>query len=1028
LIGKVLAHYEITDQIGSGGMGEVYRARDTKLGRDVALKILPDDMAQDENRRKRFEREARAIAQLKHPNIVTIFSVEEAGGVHFMTMELIEGRTLADVIPKGGLPLVKFFELAIPMADAVASAHNNGITHRDLKPNNIMISDEGHLQVLDFGLAKFIAPSMDEARTLGADSDTAEGVVMGTVSYMSPEQAEGKEIDHRSDIFSLGIIFYEMVTGEKPFKGDSNISILSSILKEEPTSVSDVKSILPLQLGRIIHHCLAKEPERRFQSALDVSNQLQALRAEVSSQTITGQHPVLTKAAMPVKRIGIMAAIGLVVVVAAVFGLRSLTGGGPAGVSEANAMAVFSFDYLKDPDDPERLGQIIQELLIADLSSVQPLKVYSSQRLSDIQRQLEKGRDDSGGNRLTSDVARRAGAETMLTGTVTQLGGRWVITCQLANVSDGTVVQSQRADGSDVYALVEQLGRQLQIDLNLVEPVEVAQKLTIQQKTTGSLDAYRHYLNGVDLINQMQFHKAADELRKSIEIDPDFGQAYYKLAIATYFPGDSPRAARAPINELLTRKLYRSDLERLMAEGLLHLINNQFTEGLPKFQELVEKFPEEKEAWYQLGEALYHFPDGANKAEAVVAFERVVELDPDFLLAYDHIFDEMWDDDRYNEAIARADQLIARDPDNVMWYRLKALTGVQTAPQSEVGSILEAALPHMKSADDRRELYYRAAQKAGNRGLGIEQEAFLLKALAEDPDQKDPRVARALMGLLRPQARWDEYEQWTRQALEEDPDNPALLENLFRVYEETRRYADAVIEARRLADKYPDDPRWTRFWLENAIRRGEPQGIREAFAAAEAAAKTKDDRRYLNNRAAWAYVEEGETNLSYEYHRKALAEEPDKPLPYILNNMGWRDMNRGRYEAAARLFQRSLDVNPKDQFALWSFFMLSCRKHDVGAMQEYQRRLEEAAPTNPYVEAIPIAVAIASGRMEDARVRAAAFLGKPATEWDRFDRLQGVSEALLNYAYPSEAIPYLEEAVTLPTSGRDPRANTLLGE
>jgi serine/threonine protein kinase/tetratricopeptide (TPR) repeat protein len=756
LIGKVLAHYEITGQIGSGGMGEVYRARDTKLGRDVALKILPDDMARDENRRKRFEREARAIAQLKHPNIVTIFSVEEADGVHFMTMELIEGRTLADVISKEGLPLAKFFELAIPIADAIASAHNSGITHRDLKPTNIMISDDGHLQVLDFGLAKFIAPSVDDARTLGVDTDTQEGVVMGTVSYMSPEQAEGKKIDHRTDLFSLGIIFYEMVTGEKPFKGDSNISILSSILKEEPASVSDVRAILPLQLGRIIHHCLAKSPDRRFQSALDVSNELQALRAEVSSQTITGQHPIRTKTPMPVKRIGTYAIIGLVVIVTAVFGLKSFTGGSGV-VSEANAMAVFSFDYLKDPSDPERLGQIVQELLIADLSGIPPLKVLSSQRLSDIQRQIEKGRKNADGGRVTSDVAKRAGAETMLTGTVTQLGGRWVITCQLVDVTDGTVVQSQRVDGADVYELVEQLGRQLQSDLKLSEPVDVAtQKITIQQKTTGSLNAYRHYLNGVDLINQHKHHEAAEELKKSIEIDPDFGQAYYKLAIATYFPGDNPRAAQAPLNELLTRKLYQSDLERLMAEGLLHLINNQFSEGLPKFQELVEKYPEEKEAWYQLGEALFHFPDGAREAEAVAAFERAVELDPDFLLAYEHIFDEMWDDERFDEAIARADKMIARDPDHARWHYFKAITRVYTVSQAEVVASVDAALPHMRSPEDRRGLYYRAADKAGTRGFGIEQEALLRKALAEDPDGENPSIVRALMGLLRPQERWDE--------------------------------------------------------------------------------------------------------------------------------------------------------------------------------------------------------------------------------------------------------------------------------
>ena len=232
MIGEALSHYKILEKIGAGGMGEVYRAHDSKLGRDVALKVLPKEMANDPERRKRFEREARSVATLKHPNIVTIHSVEESNGTHFITMELVEGKTLSALIPENGLSLEQFFTWGISLTDAVSSAHDKGITHRDLKPANIMLDADGRVKVLDFGLAKLLHPDPDpEHDKTMADSDTAEGVVLGTVAYMSPEQAEGKAVDHRTDVFSLGVILYEMATGKRPFKGDTRISTISSIIK-----------------------------------------------------------------------------------------------------------------------------------------------------------------------------------------------------------------------------------------------------------------------------------------------------------------------------------------------------------------------------------------------------------------------------------------------------------------------------------------------------------------------------------------------------------------------------------------------------------------------------------------------------------------------------------------------------------------------------------------------------------------------------------------------------------------------------
>ena len=270
-------------------MGDVYLAEDTKLGRKIALKVLPPELAESEERRARFKREAKALAALDHPNIVQVFSVEQANGVHFITLQLVRGKTLTELLPKKGFPLNKFFEIAIPMADAVAAAHQEGITHRDLKPDNMMVGDDGRVKVLDFGLAKptrgFVGGDADSA--LPTEATTTGGVIVGTLNYMSPEQAEGTSVDARSDIFSMGVIFYQWLTGELPFQGNTPASALSAIIKDTAPSLTVVKPELPRDLGRIVRRCLHKDVTRRFQTALDVRNELaELLEALGTEETI----------------------------------------------------------------------------------------------------------------------------------------------------------------------------------------------------------------------------------------------------------------------------------------------------------------------------------------------------------------------------------------------------------------------------------------------------------------------------------------------------------------------------------------------------------------------------------------------------------------------------------------------------------------------------------------------------------------------------------------------------------------------
>jgi hypothetical protein len=259
-------------------MGEVYAAEDTRLRRKVALKVLPAAMAAEPERRRRFEREAQAIAALNHPGIVTIYSVEHEGAVAFLTMELVEGKTLADLVPQGGMPLAQFLRIAVPLADAVNAAHERGILHRDLKPGNVMVTPEGRIKILDFGLAKLTESSREAALLMPeGPNTTSDGQIIGTLFYMAPEQAEGKAVDHRADIFALGVMLYELAVGLRPFAGETNVSVLTSLLRDTPRPLTELRHDLPPVLSDILQRCMEKDPEKRYSSAAALRTDLEAL-------------------------------------------------------------------------------------------------------------------------------------------------------------------------------------------------------------------------------------------------------------------------------------------------------------------------------------------------------------------------------------------------------------------------------------------------------------------------------------------------------------------------------------------------------------------------------------------------------------------------------------------------------------------------------------------------------------------------------------------------------------------------------
>jgi serine/threonine protein kinase/Tol biopolymer transport system component len=346
MIGRTIAHYTVLEKLGEGGMGVVYKARDTHLDRFVALKVLPADKVADAERKRRFVQEARSASALHHPNIVTIHDISEADGTVFIVMEYVAGKALADVIPRHGMRLGEALKHGVPIADALAAAHAAGIVHRDFKPGNVMVGSDGRVKVVDFGLAKLAdtgAVSEDDVTAVAGDRPrTAEGLVVGTAAYMSPEQAEGKRVDARSDIFSFGAVLYEMVTGRRAFQGDSQASTLAAVLRGDPTPATQVVDGLPAETDRVISRCLRKDPERRFQGMADLKVALQELKEESDS----GSLPVPTHARRAARRrwIWVVGAAGVPVLLAA--SLRYL---GPR--AEAPRPPLTSVPLTADPGD-----------------------------------------------------------------------------------------------------------------------------------------------------------------------------------------------------------------------------------------------------------------------------------------------------------------------------------------------------------------------------------------------------------------------------------------------------------------------------------------------------------------------------------------------------------------------------------------------------------------------------------------------------------------------------------------------------
>jgi TolB-like protein/Flp pilus assembly protein TadD len=490
--GTKLGTYEIQSPLGAGGMGEVYRATDTKLGRDIALKVLPAEMANDPERLARFRREAKTLAQLDHPNIVTIHSVEESNGVHFLTMQLVEGQALDRLIPAGGLALERIVEIAGALGDALAAAHEKGIVHRDLKPANVMVSNDGRVKVLDFGLAKDVRAANLTDATMTSASQTQIGVVMGTPAYMSPEQTSGRPLDHRTDIFSMGVLLHEMATGTRPFEGQSSAELISAILRDTPASVTDLRPDLPGDLARIVRRCLEKDPRYRVQTARDVSNEFRDLARTTSQKVVPPKSAATRSVAAP--------------------------DSGATRADEGFWVAVLPFKYKGSNPEMEAFAEGLTEEIITGLSRFSYLRVIA--RVSSAKYSSESGDARTTGKEL--------GARYVMEGNIRQAGSTIRLAVQLVDASTGAHLWAETFERTfrpdEIFALQDRLVPRIVstvADTHGVLPYSMSQ--TLRNRNPDELTPYEALLRGFAYfkhVNAADHAGARAALEKAVQQEP----------------------------------------------------------------------------------------------------------------------------------------------------------------------------------------------------------------------------------------------------------------------------------------------------------------------------------------------------------------------------------------------------------------------------------------------------------------------------------------------------------------------------
>ncbi len=710
--GSIFAgRYQIIEELGRGGMGKVYRALDKKLNEEVALKLIKPEIASDKKTLERFSNELKIARKISHRNIGRVYEMMEEKGTHFITMEYVPGEDLKSFIRRSGrIDIPKALFTGKQVCDGLAEAHKQGVVHRDLKPSNIMIDKQGDARIMDFGIA----------RLLKAKGITGAGVMIGTPEYMSPEQVESKEVDQRSDIYSLGIILYEMVTGQLPFEGDTPFSVGMKQKGEAPQDPKQINAQIPDDLNSLILKCLEKDKEQRYQSPGEVRSELERLEKGLpTTERTVAKKKTVTSREITVKfsldKHFKWAIIFAAVVIAGVVVWRLLPKKQPLLAPKIeNSIAVIAFENQTGDQGYDYLQKAIPNLLITNLERTGELYVATWERMHDLLKQMGHKDVENIERDLGFEICRREGIESIVTGSFVKAGDTFVTDVKVLDVETKKLLRGAnvrgRGEDSILQTQIDELTREISQGLGIArEKLDAAQQ-RIADVTTTSLEAYNHFLKGKEYSNKMIHEEARKSLEKAVGIDPEFAAAYDWLGMTYAFLGNRKARVEA-IKKAMTYADKATEKERLFIQiSYASVIERDTQKSFRLRNELAEKYPKEKEVHYDLG---WTYQIRGMFEESIAEFLKALELDPNMGHAFNGLAYSYSDMGEYEKAIEYFQKYIAMYPEDA----------------NPVDSMAEQYL-RMGHLDDALEKYKQALEM--QQDLGSDFRIAYIFALKED--------------------------------------------------------------------------------------------------------------------------------------------------------------------------------------------------------------------------------------------------------------------------------------------------------